>query len=71
MGAMLLARGASGADDDGPVFSARNESGEAWTINVAGFPIVAVARKSGGWANEVLSIEISASVTRTTPSRFI
>jgi hypothetical protein len=41
MGAMLLAPRARGADDGGPVFSVRNESGEARTINVAGFPVIA------------------------------
>ena len=41
MGAMLLTPWARGADDGGPVFSVRNESGEARTINVAGFPVVA------------------------------
>ena len=41
MGAMLLTPRARGADGDEPFFSARNESGEARTINVAGFPVVA------------------------------
>ena len=32
---------AHGDGDSGPTFKAKNESGEARTINVAGFPVVA------------------------------
>jgi len=41
MGAMILIPRARGEDGNGPVFSVRNESGRARTINVAGFPVFA------------------------------
>jgi hypothetical protein len=43
IGGLLVAPSARGDHDRGrPVFDARNESGKARTINVAGFPVVAV-----------------------------
>ncbi len=41
MGAMILIPRARGEDGHGPVFSVRNESGRARTINVSGFPVFA------------------------------